>query len=70
MMIVRSKMGFDPDFNLRRWLYALDFREPPPEISVFLFKSKVGSLRLVQRESGFLFSLITPSSLVSFCAIK
>ena len=41
MMIVRSKMGFDPDLNLRRWLYALDFREPPPEISVFLFKSKV-----------------------------
>jgi len=70
MMIVRSKMGFDPDLNLRRWLYALDFREPPPEISVFLFKSKLGLSFGAAGERGFLFSLITPSSLVSFCAIK
>jgi len=70
MMIVRSKMGFDPDFNLRRWLYALDFREPPPEISFFFVQEQSWVSRLVQRESGFLFSLITPSSLVSFCAMK
>ena len=63
MMIVRSKMGFDPDFNLRRWLYALDFREPPPEISVFLFKSKVGSLVWCSGRAWF--SLFSHHSFVS-----
>ena len=65
MMIVRSKMGFDPDLNLRRWLYALDFREPPPEISVFLFKSKVGSLVWYSGRAWFSFlsSLLRLSSL-------
>ncbi len=30
MIILLSKTGFDSDFNLRRWPYALVFREPPP----------------------------------------
>jgi hypothetical protein len=30
MIVFFSKTGFDSDFNLRRWLNALDFREPPP----------------------------------------
>ena len=57
MMIVRSKMGFDPDLNLRRWLYALDFREPPPEIFGFFVQEQSWVSRLVQRESVVFFSL-------------
>lgn len=30
MIVLLSKTGFDSDFNLRRWPYALVFREPPP----------------------------------------
>ena len=29
MIVFLSKTGFDSDFNLRKWPYALVFRKPP-----------------------------------------
>ena len=38
MIVLLSKTGFDSDFNLRRWPYALVFREPPPTNFGFVSK--------------------------------